>query len=136
MEEREWPDTNNLGRQLQDGREAFAIIWHDHDMPDPADNIVARPVLSWGSGSYEAARTVTITTATEDAEIRYTTDGSEPNGSSALYTTPLEISTNTTLRVIGIKTGKDNSQRVTAVYTFPYNGRPAPVRGVRRYQPT
>ena len=41
----------------------------------------------------------------DDAEIRFTTDGSEPNSSSAVYTAPIEISDTVTIRAIGYKNG-------------------------------
>lgn len=41
----------------------------------------------------------------DDAEIRFTTDGSEPNSSSAVYTAPIEISDTVTIKAIGYKNG-------------------------------
>jgi hypothetical protein len=42
--------------------------------------------------------TAVIRCATEEAEIRYTTDGTEPNASSALYTAPLALRKSTVIK--------------------------------------
>jgi chitinase len=61
-------------------------------------------------------QTVTITTETPDAEIRYTTDGSEPDASSTLYTGPISISTRTTLQAKAFKAGLDDSEAAFGTY--------------------
>lgn len=53
--------------------------------------------------------TVTINCDTENATIHYTTDGSNPTTSSAIYSTPFSISQNTTVKAIAVKDGIDNS---------------------------
>ena len=47
--------------------------------PKPPETTVAAPTFSPAEGSYTAAQTVTITTSTEGAQIRYTTDSSVPS---------------------------------------------------------
>jgi len=78
--------------------------------------IVYTPALDPPSGQYSGAQTVTITCATEGAEIRYTTNSTDPIATSALYTTPLNVSANVTLKAKGFKTGMNSSQTVTGVY--------------------
>ena len=41
----------------------------------------------------------------DGAEIYFTTDGSEPNSSSTLYTNPIEISNTVTIKAVGYKNG-------------------------------
>lgn len=48
---------------------------------------------------------VELGVATEGAEIRYTIDGSEPDGHSALYESPVRIDRSLTLRAKGFKEG-------------------------------
>lgn len=81
---------------------------------------VAKPVFSVNSGTFTEAFNVTISCETEGAEIRYTTDDSEPSATSTLYTagTEIPVSATTTLKAIAIKDGV-SSAVVTAVYTFP-----------------
>ncbi len=79
---------------------------------------VAAPVFSPAAGTYTSAQSVTITSATSGAEIRYTTDGSEPTTSSSLYTAPLTISTTTTVKAKAFKSGMTASATATAAYTI------------------
>ncbi|MBQ3750619.1 MAG: fibronectin type III domain-containing protein, partial [Bacteroidales bacterium] len=79
---------------------------------------VATPILTPASGTYYTGQTVTITCATEGANIYYTLDGSAPTASSTLYTAPIAIDSTTTVKAVAI-VGSDNSNVATAVYTFP-----------------
>ena len=77
--------------------------------------IVSTPVIDKNPGFYSSV-TVSITSATENAEIRYTTDGSEPTESSTLYTAPLTFNSNTALRVRAFKSGWISSRIATRTY--------------------
>jgi chitinase len=79
---------------------------------------VATPVFSPAAGTYTSAQTVTITSVTSGAEIRYTTDGTEPTTSSALYSSPLTVNATTTLKAKAFKSGMNNSATATAIYTI------------------
>ena len=60
--------------------------------------IVSNPVITCENADFmESNNLVSITCDTDDVEIRYTTDGSEPNGNSLLYVDPFEISETTTI---------------------------------------
>jgi len=61
---------------------------------------VLTPVISPASGTtfYGASRTVSISCADAAAEVRYTTDGSEPTAASALYTEPFAVTATTTVK--------------------------------------
>ena len=87
---------------------------------------VTTPAFSPGTGTYTSARTVTISTPTSGATIRYTTDGSPPTASSTLYTAPLAIDTYTALKAVGFKADWMDSAIGTATYTFNYGTLAAP----------
>jgi nicotinamidase-related amidase len=58
----------------------------------------------------EDATTVTLTAPwIDDAEIRYTTDGSEPTAKSTLYTAPFKVAETATLRAAAFRKGKQIS---------------------------
>lgn len=57
------------------------------------------PRLSHQGGYYNRPFNLEIETAENDAVIRYTLDGSEPSGNSALYDKPIPIDQTTVLRV-------------------------------------
>ncbi len=83
---------------------------------------VSNPEFSPIAGTYTSNQTIYITSGTSNATIRYTLDGSNPIESSTLYTTPLNISSTTTIKVRAYKAGYANSFIVTAQYNFqePY----------------
>lgn len=85
---------------------------------EPVTPRVATPTFSPEAGAYTTAQTVTISCETEGAAIRYTLDGSTPTPNSALYSQPIAVSTNTTIKAIGTKSGMLDSYVATAEYTF------------------
>lgn len=56
------------------------------------------PVMLLAPGFYAGAQSVTITCAEAGATIRYTIDGSTPDGTSAIYGGPVSINSTTVLR--------------------------------------
>jgi galactose oxidase-like protein/chitobiase/beta-hexosaminidase-like protein/glyoxal oxidase-like protein len=79
---------------------------------------VASPVLSPTPGTYGSTQTVSISDATPGAAIHYTTDGSVPTTSSALYTGPVKVSANQTIKAIAVASGYGSSPVVTGGYTI------------------
>ena len=69
------------------------------------------------SGLVEENTTVTLTTLTEGANIYYTTEGSTPDDSSTLYSAPITIDADMTLKAIAIKTGLSNSEELVREFT-------------------
>lgn len=71
---------------------------------------VAMPTLSPAGGVYATKRLVTMTCATQDAKIRYTTDGSDPTGTSDEYMgSPIEIAKSLVLKAKAFKPGLPES---------------------------
>ncbi|WP_258953373.1 chitobiase/beta-hexosaminidase C-terminal domain-containing protein [Lentzea californiensis] len=79
---------------------------------------VATPTFSPPGGTYSTAQTVTISTSTSGATIRYTVDGSTPTSSSPVYSGPISVSGNRTINAIGIKSGQANSSVGSASYVI------------------
>ncbi len=79
---------------------------------------VATPTFSPAAGTYNEAQNVTISCTTAGATIYYTTNGDTPTTSSLVYSTPIAISTTTTVKAMAVKTGMDNSSVATATYTI------------------
>ncbi|HXB02541.1 MAG TPA: choice-of-anchor tandem repeat GloVer-containing protein [Opitutaceae bacterium] len=81
--------------------------------------MVAAPTFSPSAGTYTSAQTVTISTTTSGASIRYTIDGSTPTETTGtLYSTPVSISATTTLKAIAFLTGDLNSLVTSGTYTI------------------
>jgi alpha-tubulin suppressor-like RCC1 family protein len=67
---------------------------------------VAPPVFSPAPGTYAGAQNVAITTLTPGSAIRYTTDGSAPSETAGtVYTTPVPVTSNLTLRAVAYRSG-------------------------------
>jgi hypothetical protein len=80
---------------------------------------VSAPSFSPAGGTFTSAQSVTITTSTSGASIRYTTDGSTPTASSGtVYSGPVSISSTTTLKAIAYKSGSTDSSVTSATYTI------------------
>lgn len=78
---------------------------------------VADPVFSPAAGTFYQAQNVTITTGTAGAKIYYTTDGTDPTAQSTAYSSPIGVSTTTTIKAIAIN-GDYKSQVVSAEYVI------------------
>lgn len=77
---------------------------------------VATPVISPAGGTYTAAQNVTITCETDAAVIRYTTDGTAPDENSTLYSTPITVNANVTIKAFAYKVGWNDSNVATATF--------------------
>ncbi len=79
---------------------------------------VTKPTFSPPGGQYSSSQSVSIICPITGAQIRYTTDGSNPTESSSLYQNPISVNQFTTIKAKAYKTGWTASQISTAVYTF------------------
>ena len=89
--------------------------------------VTAAPTFTPGAGPYNQAQTVTLNDATPGAVIYYTTNGTTPTTSSAVYTSPISISSTQKLEAFAANAGDSNSSIVSAAYTIslPAAGTPA-----------
>ena len=78
----------------------------------------ATPTFSPIGGTYTSAQSVTLSDTTSGAAIYYTTDGSTPTTTSAVYSTPISVSSNTTIKAIAAASGFSQSAVGTAAYTI------------------
>ena len=83
---------------------------------------VAKPTFSPVPGTFDAATQVSIVCGTEDATIHYTTDGTDPNAESPVYSQPIAVNSGTmTIKAIAIKEDMTNSDIAEGVYTIKQN---------------
>ena len=66
---------------------------------------------------YKSGNVITLSCETEDAEIRYTLDSSEPTEDSALYMEPFAIDDTTTVKAKAFKEDWFESETATATFT-------------------
>ena len=81
---------------------------------DDGDDLSA-PIISPLSGTYYEPFEVTITSYITGATIHYTTDGSDPNAQSPVYTAPIVVDHNMTIKAVAILDG-EMSDIVSADY--------------------
>jgi glucosylceramidase len=80
----------------------------------------AMPTFSPTPGAYASAQSVSLADTTTGASIYYTTDGTNPTTGSTLYSpsTPIAVSSTTTIKAIAAASGYGNSAVATGVYTI------------------
>ncbi len=84
-------------------------------------SVVATPTFSPAAGTYTSPQTVSISCSTSGATIRYTLNGSTPTSSSTAYTSPITVSSTTTIKAKAFKTGMTASAIASATYTITEN---------------
>jgi hypothetical protein len=82
-----------------------------------SDPMIGSVAFSTPSQSFKGSLSVGLSTAIEDTEIRYTTDGSVPTASSALYSgAPLDLTSTTQLRAQTFLAGTAVGTPSTAIF--------------------
>jgi hypothetical protein len=80
---------------------------------------VALPIFSPAGGTYTSPVDVVITCETVGSVIYYTTDGTDPDETSALYETPIPVSETTTVKARAYADDYNPSFIASAIYNFP-----------------
>jgi hypothetical protein len=94
--------------------------WCLTDSPTPAatngsncrSGYAGTPVISPTAGFYPSDQTITIS----GSDVRFTTDGSEPNDTSPLYTNPFTVSATSVIRARSFEPGKLAGSTASATY--------------------
>ncbi|SFE00337.1 hypothetical protein SAMN05428981_10360 [Bacillus sp. OV194] len=121
----------NLGKKVQitgDLMAYFSVPGHKNAksfsfVGDTPSEPQAEPVTaSPDSGLVKSGTKVALSTATENAAIFYTLDGTNPTSSSNRYSEPLTINEDATVKAIAIKDGLKNSEISSFKYTVALTG--------------
>jgi hypothetical protein len=82
--------------------------------------VAATPTFSEGGGTYTGVQTITLYDTTPNATIYYTTNGTTPSTSSAVYSAGSQISvgSNETIDAIAVASGYTNSAVASAAYVI------------------
>lgn len=87
--------------------------------PEAPAVAVETPAFSIAGGEVEEGTTVTISCATEGATIYYTTDGTEPTTSSAVYSGAITVNKAMTIKAMAAKEGNyTDSEVASATFTI------------------
>lgn len=80
---------------------------------------VAAPIFNPSPGTYALAQSVTLSTTTPGAAIRYTTDGSTPSGTAGtVYAVPIAVPGSMTIRAVAYRAGWATSSVSVGAYTI------------------
>ncbi len=82
----------------------------------------ATPTFSPGTGTYPSAQSVTIADTTPGAVIYYTTNGTAPTTSSAVYSGAISVTANTTVEALATAPGFAQSAVASAAYVIQSGG--------------
>ncbi len=80
--------------------------------------IALPPIFSPAPGVYQMGQSVSLSDATPNATIYYTTDGSNPSTSSPIYSSPISVNVTTTIKAMATAPGYGNSSVATGTYTI------------------
>ncbi|WP_341674880.1 chitobiase/beta-hexosaminidase C-terminal domain-containing protein [Niveibacterium sp. SC-1] len=79
---------------------------------------VTKPSITPAGGTYANSQSVQLYTTEPNSVIRYTTDGSAPNGGSSLYVSPISVSMAKTINAITVKADGSQSGIASATYVI------------------
>lgn len=97
----------------------IAVMTYNALAADSQDSIIpAAPVASVKSGEYKGAQKVKLTTATQGADIYYTTDNTVPTVKSTKYTKEITISKTCTLKAIAVTDNVISKDILSETYTI------------------
>lgn len=85
---------------------------------DVALPAAATPTFNPPAGTYPSAQTVTLSDATPDATIYYTTNGAAPTTGSSVSSGPITVSSSETIKAMATASGYSNSAIASATYTI------------------
>lgn len=96
--------------------EAEAVAWIKEKLkgPDPA----AKPTATPPAGAVSSGTSVSLTSETPEAVIRYTTDGEDPTETSEVFSEAIQITEETTIKAIATAEGFSASEMLEAHYTL------------------
>lgn len=89
------------------------------------------PRITPAGGDITGPTTVTVVPPTAGATVRYTTDGSEPGETSALYTAPFTVAGTTTVKARTFGAGLQPSPAATATFLADDRFHPARLSGLK-----
>lgn len=95
--------------------------------------LVTAPTIMPNGGSFTGSLSVTMQTTTSGASIYYTSDGSTPTQSSKLYSAPISLTGNTSIKAAAFKSGYQPSTVASASFSVSQSASVAQTTGTVYY---
>lgn len=106
-------------RVLQGQNSYFATPTPGEPNRDAVLGLIDRAAADLPAGFYDSPQTVTLSTTSPGASIRYTTDGTTPTATNGvLYTGPIAITSTTNLRAVAYQAEYASQPSITRTYLF------------------
>lgn len=102
--------------RVNGGRLNITVSQDGFESSNSSELLTGDIIFSQPSKTFSGQISVSLDTKINNAQIRYTTDGSVPTGSSTLYTGPLTFTKTTQLRAQAFVNGNPTGKMGTAVY--------------------
>ena len=98
------------------------VLYYNNGEGSTPTETCANPSFSPAGGTYTSSQSVSLSCATDGASIYYRIDGAEPTADttdgSQLYSSPITVNVNMTIKAIAVKEGMENSAVADATYTI------------------
>ena len=119
------PDTHSVsisksGYDIISYSDSFAtggFITRNFELTPSTSKVASLTFSPEHEGSYSFVQHVEIGCATPGTDIHYTTDGNEPGQGDPIYSSPIIVSTTTTIKAMAVKAGLIDSDTATKDYT-------------------
>lgn len=112
------PAIGNVPKQPKHTGPEFAVFVVVKSADSSAPASVATPVISPAGGTFTSQVTVSISSATAGATVRYTTDGSLPTSNSPIYTAPFTLTASAVVKARAFRASMLDSGVATAAMTI------------------
>jgi len=124
----DYPSISPYITVVVDADYVFSAVYVDPPAGGNPGGIVAAPVITPPGGTFTDAVSVSMTCATSDAVLRYTTDGTQPTIYSQAYTGSFIVAQGTTVTATAFKPNTSFSATSSADFTISYSqALPTPV---------
>lgn len=111
-------NVKDLGTSGKDSLYGYGLITAPSSSTTTTTTSVAIPTASAAAGTYTSSQTVTLSDTTSGVSIYYTLDGTTPTSSSKSYSSPITISSTTTLKAVAIDSSGNSSSVLSVLYTI------------------
>lgn len=97
---------------------SISVTYTTGGSTDPETPTVTAPSFSLDEGTYYTAQSLTLSTTVENGTIYYTTNGTNPSESSAVFSSAISITATTTVKAVVKDANGNFSDIVTKTYTI------------------